>query len=297
MAWFFSGNSSQASLEGTADGLERLNVRAMPNPSGRSFQKVAEKPDLLDAQSSADDLRRSLHRMMQSRQRHTEHSGSDAESLRSDSSHGHAGAMAQSGTSIRSGPWTWLDSSSTSVSTDTTVDTTAASLDHKLSPRALPAAAPSTAGQRKKPTMAMPVSIPSVPDSDMAADTQNMELHPKKPPLPERKPRMPRTPVPTPHQPERPKSTPPIRGMCASPAPLAREEEYDSDPGKSPLDGHNDVWTGSIEDEEPPSREPERNRRFSEGFVLTKQVGSEFIYLWEFIILAWCKTMVSPVHL
>ena len=66
---------------------DRLNIRAMPNPRGYNIS--GSFGDLLEQQNSADNLRKSMHKMLKTRQRVSDNqSGSDAESVRSESSQG-----------------------------------------------------------------------------------------------------------------------------------------------------------------------------------------------------------------
>ncbi len=302
-------NTSNSSNDATRHGpMDRLNLRVMPDPKGFTRPDASTKPEghrPNEDQNSADNIRKSMHKLLQSRQRQFEHhSGSDVESLRSNdsSSHSQSGASglvkqnmsfastasSSSSSSVWQRPTT--NSSILSQGTDFTLtDTSMTSNDSKLSPRALPPGGNATLGSRKTGAVPVPVAIPIVPGLGTSppkkcnTDTKPFKpLVPTKPPIPERKPIVPRnhpkTPLPPLPPKPRPKSTPPIPSATyKSPAPLAAEEDYDSDPGNvstvSQMENiRNEKWDGDLAELEGESLSPADTRRFSDGFGLIRKV-------------------------
>ena len=240
--------------------FDRLNLRVMPDPRGVSIRAT---PDVLDKQNSADNLRRSMHRYMQTQaqQRFMEHSGSDADSLRSnESNNSNSGAGPTGNVNPRA--------KATRSQGVTAVDP---SDPHKLSPRVF----------QQPGILTHPGSNSGDPYEFLVPAVPVLT----KPPVPGRPPMLPpksyggaRTPLRDRPLPERPKSTPPFRGNMVTPPPLATEEEYDSDPGSVMGMGVDDEeWNGKIaglDDDEEEERAPKEKRRFSEGFFIKKTVSA-----------------------
>lgn len=254
-----SSSSNDISLQSygrNMSAFDRLNLRVMPDPAGISQINTKKPPqDSLDKQSSADNLRRSMHRYLQSaaQQKVMDYSGSDADSLRSCESNGSGGAVHRQKSNIRS-----MGVSTISDAPDL----------HKLSPRVFQ---PSKY-QGATPSLSQPeFLVPAVPVLSKPPVPERKQMQPPKP----YDDQMTNTPMRNRPLPERPKSTPPIHGHVSfmeSDSP----EDYDSDPGSvRDVVVTDDEWNGSIK--EPSGKESSQSkkskRRFSEGFFLKKLVS------------------------
>ena len=226
-------SQDQSELSSSSD---KLNVRAMPNPKG--FNNMANKSDswndLLADQNSADNLRRSMQRFLQTRQKPLE-SGSDIDSIKSqDSSPPHSANHANieespvpplpprnmmrnpSGSSMG---YTDKDKESSNQTDSGSSSVSGKSMRNKNRPG--PA--------DYKPIVLPHIQIrpPSPPQAPVIARPKAERYPTSKPPLPDSA-RTPARPMRPPM--ERPKSTPPIRSAGALDMDVD-DDEYDSDPG------------------------------------------------------------------
>lgn len=196
---FLTGTSDSMSSENHVPALaEKLNVRAMPDPQG--FDPNSEKQ--YEQQHSAQNLRKSAHRIIQSRQLPSRNTSS-AFSVSSDADSLHSLELNSKGNSTSTLTAQGAISGSSSV-------TEPEDTEQRYSPKA---SIRTTASRRP-----IPVSIPLPPSPYCGTSLYSAEHTPShKPPLPERRPilprRHPRTPAPLPREAQlmkdRPKSTPP----------------------------------------------------------------------------------------
>ena len=264
----------------TQNTLDRLNLRAMPDPRG--LHQRCPLVDGLDKQNSADNLRRSMHRFLQTQtqQKHgIEHqSGSDADSLRSSESSQSGGVTVSVVNAKGKNTKSQGVTATGPVGGKDDVTEGNANNPNKLSPRVY-----------QPPGVPGPRAVVDINRSLHTMPWQHSEstVVTDKPPVPDRRPMLPPKTYPSAKTPsrerpivERPKSTPPFRCNMAAP-PLATDEEYDSDPGSVMGTGLDEDWNGKIPD--CPEETPDK-RRLSDGVFIKKEVSK----------LPWWLSINSP---
>ena len=223
-------NSSASSNDVTRSPSDRLNLRARPDPVG---VKSPLSPDVLDSQSSAGDLRRSIYKMLQTRQKLTEYqSSSDADSHYSDITAQISSTPNQPPPRPKSTPPTMTSTSASSLRAKMTNP-----IEDKLSPRAI-----------------LPPKVPPRPIRKSLDD----DIIFAKPPPP---------PKPTNLQRDKSSSASSVRSMVERfegkpPLPVEDFEEV----GKEAMFDRDQEEKEALEDSQ-------ISRRFSEGFALARTVS------------------------